>query len=140
MLQSPEDPPMKFKLLPVLAVFIAGCGSSIHELTSIEQIKLDPPLQRLILGSGIDPADYDIIRGPDGEPRYGVLVRTSDPDEIKKAGYDITSEFNGVLVVRVTVPELRTLAADSSVQAISAGARFRTQQFQKPQNGLGKDR
>ena len=110
----------------------------MHELTAIEQMKLDPALQRLIMGSGIDPVDYDISRAPNGDLKYGVIVRSTDVEELKRAGYNVTSNFDGVMVVRVTVDELRDLVDLPSVMAVSAGSKFRTQQPLKQRNGGGK--
>jgi hypothetical protein len=139
MLQSLEDISMTFRALPFLAlIFFAGCGGSVHELTAIEQMKLDPALQRLIMGSGIDPVDYDISRAPNGDLKYGVIVHSTDVEELKGAGYNVTSNFDGVMVVRVTVDELRGLVALPSVKAVSAGSKFRTQQPLRPQNGGSK--
>ena len=129
---------MTFRLLPILALILAGCGASVHELTAVEQMKLDAALQRLIIGSGIDPADYDISRAPNGDVKYGVIVRSTDIEELQGAGYDVTSNFDGVMVVRVTVDELRELVALPSVKAVSAGSKFRTQQPLKQPNGGGK--
>ena len=136
LLLSLEDTSMTFRSLPILALILTGCGGSVHELTAVEQMKLDPALQILIIGSGIDPADYDISRGPNGDVRYGVIVRSTDVEELKEAGYNVTSNFDGVMVVRVNVNELRELVALPSVKAVSAGSKFRTQQpLNKPNVG-----
>jgi hypothetical protein len=105
-----------------LSVLFAGCATTGPALTSLEQEKLDPALQRLVLGSSESRTGYDIKPGPSGEDVYGVIVRTDNVDEIRSAGYTVTSSFGTTAVVRVTLPQLRSLVKLPSVKNVTNGS------------------
>ena len=107
----------------VLSALVSGCAATVPELTPAEKSKLDPALQRLLTGASVNRADYDVTTGKSGEETYGVLVRTDNPDALRQAGYDVTSAFGDVAVVRVTLPALRSLVRLASVRSVSNGTR-----------------
>ncbi|HEX7574611.1 MAG TPA: hypothetical protein VF514_16110 [Bacteroidota bacterium] len=110
-------------LVFILAVILAGCAATGLQLTPLEQQKLDPALQRLVLGTPESRTEYDITPGSSGEEKFGVLVRTDDIDDVRNAGYTVTSEFGGVAVVRVTIPQLRSLVTLPSVKNVTNGSK-----------------
>jgi len=111
----------------IIAALFAGCATTGAHLTTLEEQKLDPALQRLVLGNSPDRTDYDITPGPSGEEQFGVIVRTDNIEEVRKAGYAVTSAFGDVAVVRVTVLQLRSLVKLSSVKNVTNGSKNRPQ-------------
>ena len=105
-----------------LPVLFAGCAATAPVLSPLEQEKLDPALQRLVLGTSDSRAAYDVTRDPSGEERFGVIVRTDNVDEIRNAGYTVTSAFGTTAVVRVTLPQLRSLVKLPSVKNVTNGS------------------
>lgn len=110
-------------LVFILAVLIAGCAATGPQLTPLELEKLDPALQRLVLGTPASQAEYDITPGSAGEEKFGVLVRTDNIDDVRNAGYTVTSAFGGVAVVRVTIAQLRSLVTLPSVKNVTNGSK-----------------
>ena len=106
-----------------LSALVAGCATTEPGLTPTEQLKLDPALKRLLTGASTNRSDYDVSTGKSGEETFGVLVRTDNADELRNAGYDVTSTFGDVAVVRVTIPGLRSLVRLPSVKNVSNGTR-----------------
>lgn len=113
------------RLVTLLTVLLAGCASSSPELSMLEKQKLNPALQRLVLNEVVNPWDYDIRLGPSGESLYGVTVRTDNVEEIRSAGFTVTSAFADVAVVRLTVEQLRSLVQLPSVRSVASGVRNR---------------
>jgi hypothetical protein len=106
----------------ILAVLYAGCATTGPQLTPLELQKLDPALQRLVLGTSASRTGYDITPGPSGEENFGVLVRTDNVDDVRRAGYAVTSAFGDVAVVRVTIAQLRSLVTLPSVKNVTNGS------------------
>ena len=113
-------------LLFILAILLAGCAATGPQSTPLELEKLDPALQRLILGTPAGPAEYDITPGPAGESKFGVIVRTENADALRSAGYAVTSAFGDVAVVRVTIAQLRSLVTLPSVKNVTNGSKNHT--------------
>ena len=113
-------------LVFILAVLLAGCAATGPQLTPLEVEKLDPALQRLVLGTPAGPAEYDITPGPSGEDKFGVLVRTDNVNDVRNAGYAVTSAFGDVAVVRVTIAQLRSLVTLPSVKNVTNGSKNHT--------------
>jgi hypothetical protein len=114
--------PMLIRSL-ILAVLLAGCATTGPQLTPLEEQKLDPALQRLVMGTSASRTEYDITPGPSGEEKFGVLVRTDNVNDIRNAGYAVTSAFGGVAVVRVTIAQLRSLVTLPSVKNVTNGSK-----------------
>ena len=109
----------------ILALLAAGCATTGAQLTQMEMEKLDPALQRLVQGNSTSRADYDITPGPSGEDQFGVIVRTDRVDDLRAAGYTVTSTFGDVAVVRVTIARLRSLVTIPSVKSVTNGSKNR---------------
>jgi hypothetical protein len=107
----------------VLSLFFAGCAATGTQLTPTEQQKLDPALQRLVLGTSASRTEYDVTQGPSGEETFGVIVRTDNVEEVRNAGFTVSSAFGEVAVVRVTIARLRSLVALPSVKNVSNGSK-----------------
>jgi hypothetical protein len=107
----------------VLAFLIAGCAATGPQLTPLEEQKLDPALQRLVLGTTASRTEYDSTPGPSGEDKFGVLVRTDNIDDVRKEGFTVTSAFGEVAVVRVTIVQLRALVSLPSVKNVTNGSK-----------------
>ena len=110
----------------ILAVLLADCAATGMQLTPLEEKKLDPALQRLVLGTSASRTEYDITPGSSGEDKFGVLVRSDNIDEVRKAGYTVTSAFGDVAVVRVTISQLRSLVTLPSVKNVTNGSKNHT--------------
>ena len=109
---------MPFRSLFIATLF-AGCAATGPQLTSLESQKLDPALQRLVLGTPSGREEYDITAGPSGEEVFAVLVRTDNAEEIRNAGYAVSSAFGDVAVIRVTIARLRSLVTLPGVKNVS---------------------
>lgn len=123
-----EGDPLLVRLL-VLSVplLLCCCGSAVPALTPVELGKLDPPLQRLLLGGEVIETDYNVTTGPSGERRYVVVARVETVDEVKKAGFEVTSAFGEIAVVQVTVDQLRVLVAMPGVKNVRTGSKNQIQ-------------
>jgi len=109
--------------LAVLALLVAGCASSSSELTQLEKEKLNPALRRLVLKEVVNPWDYDVRLSPSGETLYGITVRTDNVEELRGAGFTVTSSFGEIAVLHVTLDELRELVKLPSVHSVANGVR-----------------
>ena len=123
---------MKVLLLP-LTILITLMHLSFHcssskSLSDIEKAKLDPPLTRLFVDGKIDENQISGSLRPDGKREYDVIVRSEHPDEIRALGVTVTSVFGDVIVVHVTIDEMRTIISLPSVRAVQAGSRNTIQQ------------
>jgi hypothetical protein len=107
----------------LFAFLVAGCATTGTQLTTLEKEKLDPALQRLVLGAPASRTEYEVTSGPSGEDTFGVIVRSDNIDEIRNAGYTVSSAFGDIAVVRVTLTRLRTLVTLPSVKNVSNGSK-----------------
>lgn len=108
--------------LILLSALSLTCKSH-STLTKEEMNKLDPTLQRLVSGEVIAEDELPSTVRADGKKEYGVIVRSTDVDELKKAGFKLNSVFGEVVTVRVTTDELRQIAKMQSVRFIEAGSK-----------------
>ncbi len=113
---------MSIRIL-IFASLFAGCAATGAQLTPLEEEKLDPALKQLVLGTSVNRTDYDVTPGAPGEEKYGVIVRTDNVEELKSAGFAVTSSFGDVAVVRATIPQIRSLVRIPSVKNVSNGSR-----------------
>jgi len=103
--------------LMLLAFLMLSCGGPMA-LTEAERAKLDPGLQSLLAeGTGTE-SGYDVTVRSDGTREYGVIVRTTDAEQLRAAGIRVQSVFGDVVTVRVTVDELRNVARLPAVRAV----------------------
>lgn len=105
-----------------VCMLLVSCAVT-NRLSDAERAKLDPPLQRLLTQERVVESDYDTTVRADGSREYGLSVRTSNADEIRKAGIRVSSVFGDVVTVRVTLEELRKLVGLSSVRSVQSGSK-----------------
>jgi hypothetical protein len=112
-----EDRMLIRPLLACIVLFCVSCGETAR-LTDNEKAKLDPDLQALF--ETPEPSDdrYEVSVRPDGSREYALVVRTSDPAELRAAGIAVGSVFGDVVTVRVTKAELRRILSLHSVRAV----------------------
>lgn len=108
--------------LSALCMLLVACTAT-NRLSDAERAKLDPALQRLLAQERVVQSEYDATVRPDGSKEYGLVVRSNNADEIKKAGISVSSVFGDVITVRVTVEELRKLVGLSSVRSVQNGSK-----------------
>ena len=113
-------------IMVTLLLLFTGC-SGTGELTGAERQKLDPPLTMLLLGDSGADSNLDVALRKDGSKEYGVIIRSKNVEEIKKAGIQIGSAFSDVITARVTIPELRKILSLASVRAVQASSKNRPQ-------------
>lgn len=113
---------MKRSALFALALFGIACAGT-RTLSDAERAKLDPSLQRLLTGERVMESEYDSTVRSDGTREYGLSVRCSNADELKKAGINVSSVFGDVVTVRVSLDELKTLVGLASVGFIENGSK-----------------
>ncbi len=94
-----------------------------YRLTDIERTKLDVPLQKLLEENREDIRTLDMSVRADGAKQYAVVIRSDNPDEIRKLGVPVSSAFDDVIVARATVGELRTIVALPAVRSVHAGTK-----------------
>ncbi|RPH37848.1 hypothetical protein EHM92_01620 [bacterium] len=85
--------------------------------------KLDPGLQQLFASSPPADASYDVSVRADGVKEYGVIIRSSSPQDLRDAGVQVGSAFGDVITARVSVDELRRVVSLSTVRAVEQGNR-----------------
>ena len=105
-----------------LSLALAAC-SGADRLTQSELAKLSPPLQQLVTGRASGSELFDVSRRPDGEAEYGVIIRSSSPEELRKVGIPLNSVFGDVCTARLTLKELRSAVALPSVRWIESGTK-----------------
>ena len=112
------------KIFQILApcLLLLSCSSSSN-LSDLERSKLDPPLLILVESGTALESSFDSGVRSDGEKEYGVIIRSSNVEELKSAGIRIGSVFGDVITARVTVNELRKIVSLSSVRAVTAGSK-----------------
>ena len=101
----------------ISAFFIVNCSSGSH-LTPQEKSKLDPALQKLVETGEGRANQYDVNLMPDGTRIYGVIIRTNNMQELRKAGIQVNSVFGDIATARLTIKELVKVAKIPSVQSI----------------------
>jgi hypothetical protein len=105
-----------------LSLALAAC-SGADRLTQAELAKLSPPLQQLVTGKVLAGEELDATRRPDGDTEYAVIIRSSNPEELRRAGIPLNSVFGDVCTARLTLKELRSAAALPSVRWIETGTK-----------------
>jgi hypothetical protein len=87
-------------------------------LTREEKDKLDLPLQKLVSGETINENMYNIYIAADGTKRYGIIIRSSDPEAIRQAGVEINSVYDDIITAKLTLNEIRKITALPAVITI----------------------
>jgi hypothetical protein len=109
----------RFVLFAMVILTAWSCGSG-SGLTDTEFSKLDPMLQSLLSAGTGTPERYDITRRTDGTEEYGIIVRTSAPEELRAAGVVPNSIVGEIVTVRATLEEVRAIARLASVRGLQS--------------------
>ena len=124
---------MKIHLLPitiaVLTMLSIQC-SSTKSLSNTEKAKLDSPLLHLLSGDRQNDKRLDITHRADGTKEYAVIVQSEHPDAIRALGINVSSVFGDIIVVHVTLEELKNIVSLTTVEAIRTGSKRTIQQNQ----------
>jgi hypothetical protein len=115
-------------LLPIitLAFFIlyAGCSSS-GTLRDRDLKKLDPILRSIVIDGSHPGPLYDVTVREDGTFLIGVIIRTTDPESLRRAGIPILGTGGGTATARLTVEQLKEAVRVRGVHAIELGTIIR---------------
>jgi hypothetical protein len=109
-------------VLSAACLLLVSCATT-SRLSEVERAKLDAALQRLLAQEQVDEKDYDTTVRADGVREFGLSVRSNNADEIRKAGIRVSSVFGDVVIVRVTLDELKKLVTLSSVRSVQNSSR-----------------
>lgn len=101
----------------VVACFFFACDS-MKPLSPSEKAKLDPQLLMLLQSENIVESDYSISTRADGATQYAVIIRGSNPEELRAAGIALQAVIGDVMTARVTKEELRKILTLPSVRAV----------------------
>ncbi len=113
---------MTCMVIPAFCTLIISC-SGANRLSDSERSKLDPAVQRLVTQERVIESDYDTTVRPDGSREYGLVVRSGNADELRKAGIRVSSVFGDIVTVRVTLEEIKILVGLSSVRSVQNGSK-----------------
>ena len=106
----------------LLLFFVASCCGS-RELSSSERAKLTPGLLALLTEESAPDALYDVSMRADGTKEYGIIVRSTNPDELRAQGIAVQSAIGDVITVRVSKEQLRSLLSLPSVRSVDQGSK-----------------
>jgi hypothetical protein len=124
---------LKIRLLPIavaVLILLSLQCSSTNSLSDTEKAKLDPPLLHLLSGDREDNKRLDITLRADGIREYAVIVRSEHPEDIRALGINVSSGFRDVIVVHVTLEELKKIVSLPTVQSVRTGSRRKIRQNQ----------
>jgi hypothetical protein len=118
----------RFPLAIILSSVLTLHCSSTKPLSEAEKAKLDQPLLHLLTGKPIQENRLDILTRSDGTKEYAVIVQSEHPEAIRALGITVSSVFGDVIVVHVTLEELKNIVSLPTVQAVRTGSRRIIQQ------------
>jgi len=104
------------------SLIFSTCASQ-SDLTPDQRAKIDPVLQVLLEREDVSPSQYDISIRPDGTREYGIIVYGSAADTLRALGIPLQSVLGEMMTARVSVAQLRLLAAQPTVRAIQNSSR-----------------
>jgi hypothetical protein len=107
----------------LLVLFISCCGSK--EMTSAEREKLTPGLQALVAEESVPDELFDTNVTADGTKEYGVIIRSTNAEELRSHGIKVQSVIGDIITARVSKEQLRSLVALPSVRSVEQGNRNR---------------
>jgi hypothetical protein len=110
-------------LVPLVCAALAlQCGHG-NSLSQEEMAKLDPGLRQLYSPTPPGDASYDVSVRANGVKEYGVIIRSTSPQDLRDAGINPGSIFGDVITARVSLEELRRVVALPTVRAVEQGNR-----------------
>ena len=111
----------------LISILTLHC-SSTKSLSEAEKAKLDLPLLHLLTGKPVEENRLDILTRSDGTKEYAVIVQSEHPEAIRALGITVSSVFGDVIVVHITLEELKNIVSLPTVQAVRTGSRRIIQQ------------
>lgn len=106
----------------LLLFFVASCCGS-RELSSSERAKLTPGLLALLTEESAPDELYDVSMRADGTKEYGIIIRSTNPDELRAQGIKAQSAIGDVVTARVSKEQLRSLLSLPSVRSVDQGSK-----------------
>jgi hypothetical protein len=110
------------KMIGAISLLLLFACASAPELTQEERQKIDPPLMKLLSGSGVDGSKIESRLRSDGEKEYEVIIRAKTTEELKSAGIKIQSVIGDVITAHLTIQELRSILKLPSVRSVEGGS------------------
>jgi hypothetical protein len=117
-----------FPLLIILSSLLTLHCSSTKSLSEAEKAKLDPPLLHLLTGKPVEENRLNILTRSDGTKEYAVIVQSVHPEDIQSLGITISSVFGDVIVVHITLEQLKNIVSLPTVKAVRTGSKKTIQQ------------
>jgi hypothetical protein len=105
-----------------LATLLLACASS-DVLNDYERAKLDPVLEKLFSSRTVEEELFDSSTRTNGEREYGVIIRGSNADDVRRLGIKLDSALGDVMTARVTKKELKKVLGLPSVRAVQSSSR-----------------
>jgi hypothetical protein len=102
----------------LLIIVATGCGGSSQSLTDSQLQKLDPALQRLVQGESHGMDRYSTSKREDGKTAYSVILRSNEPEALRKAGLPLNSVQGDIITARLTIAQIRKAARLEAVRKI----------------------
>jgi hypothetical protein len=122
-----ESNTMRRLILAGMMAVVAGCASS-WDLSPAERGKLQPILLAL-LTEDLEPDGLaDVTTHPDGTKEYGVIVRCTNPEDLRAERIPVRSIIGDIITASVTREQLRRIVALPSVRWVEQGGRLEIQQ------------
>jgi hypothetical protein len=106
----------------LLFVVVASCCGS-RELSSAERAKLTPGLLALLTEETVPDELYDVTIRPDGTKEYGIIIRSTEPDDLRAQGIGVQSVIGDVITARVSREQLRSLLSIPSIRSVDQGSK-----------------
>jgi hypothetical protein len=110
------------KIIGAICLLLLLACASASELTQAERQKIDPPLLKLLSGSGVEDSKIESRLRSDGVKEYEVIIRAKTTEELKSAGIKIQSAIGDVITARLTIQELRSILKLPSVRSVESGS------------------
>lgn len=105
-------------------IFLMACASGRVSLKPYEKEKLDPALQNLVINKGkVDSSIYNKSTNREGETVFDVIIRSDDPEAVRKAGIPVQSVVRNIITAQLTVEQIRQAAALDAVTSIQNAAK-----------------
>jgi hypothetical protein len=111
-------------IILIIMLFYAGCSSS-GTLRDRDLKKLDPILRSIVVNGSHPGPLYDVTVREDGTFLIGVIIRTADPERLRRAGIPILTTGGGTATARLTVEQLKEAVRVRGVHAIELGTIIR---------------
>jgi len=108
---------LNFLLVLILGACMA-CSSSA-KLSKLEQEKLDPAIQKLVLGENTSDKKYQASRREDGIKIYSVIIKSTNPQELQDIGITPNTVTGEIIAARLSIKEIRQVVLLPSVKSVN---------------------